>query len=151
MSGVEDRWTPEGRRFMAELRKLASKQVNIGFQSGDTVDGVEIVDIAAFNELGTEDIPSRPFIRGSVDNNKEKIGQFMVQEASEIQQGKSAAQVLKAVGVFQKGVVQEEITNGNFVPNLPATIKRKGSDKPLIDTGRMRQSVQYTITDKEGE
>ena len=29
-----------------------------------------------------------------------------------------------------------------------ATIKRKGSDKPLIDTGTMRQSVHYVIEKK---
>lgn len=47
-------------------------------------------------------------------------------------------------------MIQKEIVNGDFVPNSPETIKRKGSDKPLIDTGRMRQSINYVIQEKGG-
>ena len=38
---------------------------------------------------------------------------------------------------------------GDFEPNAPSTIRKKKSDKPLIDTGRMRQSVM-TVIDKKG-
>jgi len=37
-----------------------------------------------------------------------------------------------------------------FPPHPPETKKQKGSDKPLIDTGRMRQSINYVIQEKGG-
>jgi len=54
----------------------------------------------------------------------------------------------KEIGIFQKDLVQEKITNGSFAPNAPSTVMAKGSSKPLIDTGRMRQSVNYVIQQK---
>ena len=49
-----------------------------------------------------------------------------------------------------KMYVQKEIVDGSFEPNAESTIKKKGSDKPLIDTGTMRQSVTYVVR-KVGE
>ena len=46
------------------------------------------------------------------------------------------------------GLVQEKIESGSYEPNAPSTIRKKKSDKPLIDTGRMRQSVKYVIRKK---
>ena len=66
----------------------------------------------------------------------------------DIVSGKSAESVLKKIGIFQKDLMQEKITSGSFTPNAPATIKKKGSSHPLIDSGRMRQSVNYVIQKK---
>ena len=67
---------------------------------------------------------------------------------ADILRGRSAEQILKELGVFQKDLMQNEIITGDFAPNAPSTIRRKGSSKPLIDTGRMRQSVDYVIKPK---
>lgn len=147
---IKDTLTPEGKKFYKMLEELADKEVRIGYQHGEhqNEDGVDLCDIAAFNELGTKDIPSRPFLRDSVDNNEAKINSFLQKRTKELANGMSAEKILKEIGVFQKGLVQEEIVNGSFVPNAEATIRRKGSSKPLIDTGRMRQSVNYVIKRK---
>jgi len=63
----------------------------------------------------------------------------------------TAKQALKELGIYQKDLVQQTITEGDFEPNAPSTIRKKRSDKPLIDTGRMRQSVNYVIKEKGGE
>lgn len=56
--------------------------------------------------------------------------------------------MLKEIGIFQKDLIQEKITDGDFAPNAESTIRQKGSSKPLIDSGRMRQSVNYVIQKK---
>lgn len=147
---VNDRMTSEGRKFKQMLKELSGKQVRIGFQKGKATedDGTDICDVAALNELGTDKIPSRPFLRKSVDENKGKINNFIQSQRQAIVNGESAESILKKFGVFQKGLVQEKIREGSYVPNAPFTIRKKGSDKPLIDTGRMRQSVNYVITEK---
>lgn len=128
---------------------MTKLEVAVGYQQGEaSEDGVDMVDIALFNELGTVHSPSRPFIRDSLNNNKDKISQFMQSAAKGIVNGKSAEDVLKKIGTFQKGLIQKEISSGNFVPNSPATIRKKGSSTPLIDTGRMRQSVNFVVRER---
>ena len=101
---IRDRQTPEGRRFEKSLRELSSLEVRIGFQSGSASekDGTDICDVAAWNELGTENIPSRPFLRKSVDENEGPINDFLQGVKKDILSGKSGEQVLKELGIFQK-------------------------------------------------
>jgi len=37
-----------------------------------------------------------------------------------------------------------------WAPNSPRTVKRKGSDRPLIDTGQLRKSITYVIRNTGG-
>ncbi len=60
----------------------------------------------------------------------------------------TAGQTLNTVGLVAQGAVQQKIVNGPFIPNAPGTVQRKGSDRPLIDTGALRQAVSYVIEDK---
>ncbi len=147
---IKDRITLDGVKFQKMLKELAEKEVRVGFQHGKAVedDGTDICDIAAWNELGTVHIPARPFLRQSVDDNLSKINSFLQEKKKDLVHGASAEQVLKEIGIFQKDLIQEKITDGSFAPNAPSTVKKKGSSKPLIDTGRMRQSVNYEIKAK---
>lgn len=147
---VTDRITSDGVKFQKMLKELAEKEVRVGFQQGKATDenGTDICDIAAWNELGTVHIPARPFLRQSVDDNLSKINNFLQEKKKDLVRGISAEQVLKEIGIFQKDLIQEKITDGDFAPNAESTVKKKGSSKPLIDTGRMRQSVNYEIKKK---
>lgn len=147
---VTDRITSDGVKFQKMLKELAEKEVRVGFQQGKATDenGTDICDIAAWNELGTVHIPARPFLRQSVDDNLSKINNFLQEKKKDLVRGINAEQVLKEIGIFQKDLIQEKITDGDFAPNAESTVKKKGSSKPLIDTGRMRQSVNYEIKKK---
>lgn len=147
---VTNKMTAEGKRFEKMLKELAGKQVRIGFQKGKATEenGTDVCDVAAWNELGTENIPSRPFLRKSVDENEAKINSFMQSQKKDLLRGVPADQILKEIGIFQKDLIQEKITEGSYTPNAESTVRKKGSNKPLIDSGRMRQSVNYVITQK---
>ena len=155
-----DRMTPEGQRLMAELEKLNKLAAYIGFQSGTPakerygdaiVDSdVDLLDVALWNELGTSTAPSRPFLRKSMDDNREKINAFCQAQLRALFSGTTTAdEIMRKTSVFVRGLVQETIKEGEFSPNAPSTIKKKGYDKPLIDTGHMRQSVM-TVVDRKG-
>lgn len=145
-----DDLTPEGKRYFAELMKLCSFEVRVGFQAkeNDYKDGTALVDVAAFNEFGTSEIPARPFMKQSFDNHEDKLRSTGRKINNMLANGDSAEKAFKTVGVAAKGLVQKEIRDGVFEPNTPATIRSKGSDRPLIDTGHMRQSVNYVIKRK---
>ena len=147
---IKDRITGDGKKLFDKLKEIKELEARVGFQSGKATeeDGTDICDIAAWNELGNEHIPSRPFIRNSVDNHSDEINSFLMEKRNDLVNGASARQVLNEIGVFQKDLIQAEIVNGSFEPNAEATIKKKGSSKPLIDTGRMRQSVNYVVQKK---
>lgn len=147
---VTDKVTADGKKLQKILKELADKEVRVGFQQGKATeeDGTDVCDIAAWNELGTVNMPSRPFLRMSVDDNSDKINSFMSAQKRSIINGEPADRILKKIGIFQKDLIQEKITEGSFEPNAPSTIKAKGSSKPLIDTGRMRQSVNFEIKQK---
>lgn len=155
---VKDSLTKEGANFKKTLEELNRLKVMIGLQQGQkNQDGTDLVDIALFNELGTENIPSRPFLRDSVDANADKINAFLKRAVKIILRGGTAEDVLKKIGVFQKGLIQKQIVDGDFVPNAPATIKRKlkkkrkGSVTPLVDNGDLRKSINFVIKEKGGE
>lgn len=138
--------TPEGKKYFAELQKLANLEVQVGFQDGASDDeGTSYAEIAAYNELGTSTTPSRPFMKQSFENHEDELQSACDRVNTVLSNGGTTDSALNELGVYIKGLVQEEIVNGEFEPNAPSTIKRKGSDKPLIDTGRMRQSVNYVV------
>lgn len=149
-ANVKVKTTAAGKKFEKMLNELSQLQVRIGYQKGNATDddGTDYCDIAAWNELGTEHTPSRPFLRKSVDENEAKINAFLQSQKADLVKGVPAEQILKKIGIFQKDLIQEKITEGSYAPNAPSTIARKGSSKPLIDTGKMRQSVNYVIQKK---
>ena len=142
------KWTPQGRKLQKELKKFSQMEVAVGFQSGKVSekDGTDICEIATYNEFGTSTIPSRPFLRDSVDKNRNQINAFFAAQIKAICNGQTDTETaLKKVGIFHVGNVQQIIRNGDFKPNAPSTIRRKGSSHPLIDTGTMRRSVEYVV------
>ena len=104
--------------------------------------------IAAIHEFGLGGMPQRSFLRSAFDENKpmiNKMGDHIVNSAIK---GISTETALDQLGNVVQGMVQKKIVDGPFVPNSPATIKRKKSSKPLIDTGHLRQSIRYVIERK---
>lgn len=56
-------------------------------------------------------------------------------------------QVLRKAGAFLEGKIKELFTKtpSEWPPLKPETIRRKGSSKPLIDTGRLRNSITHKV------
>lgn len=139
--------TPEGKRYFQQLKELESLEVKVGYQRGEVVteEGADMVDIAAYNELGSSNTPARPFMKQSFENHEDELKKSCEEVNQTLAQGGTAQEALSKLGVFCKGLVQDEIVNGGFAPNAESTIKRKGSETPLIDSGHMRQSVNFVI------
>ena len=141
------RMTNEGKRIQKEMKELDKLMVAVGFPDDNkkNANGVSIAEYAAYNDLGTNMTTSRPFMRNSAEKHGTDYNRIAEQTIKGIMSGGSAQAALEKLGVFAKGIVQEEITDGVFESNKESTIGRKGSSKPLIDTGTMRNSVNYEI------
>lgn len=128
--------------------------VKIGFPAGKV--GGEDLNKAVWNEFGTRGgasgggwggpIPERPFMRNSVRNNRNKYQTILRAEAKHILLGDtSLSSTLRKLGQVGMQDIRAEISALMSPPNSPVTIARKGSSKPLIDTGKMRQAVTYKV------
>lgn len=143
--------TPEGKKYFRELKKMTDMEIQVGFQGDQKYeDGTSIAQVAAINEFGASDIPERPFMRQSFENHEGELQAVCDAAQRLVSSGGSAEQALQQVGVVAKGLVQDEIVNGGFAPNAESTIKKKGSEQPLIDTGTMRQSVNFVVKRRGG-
>lgn len=96
-------------------------------------------------------IPERSFIRSTFDEKSNEIGEHAEAAVANIINGADINMALSRTGQYIEGEIKRKIGNGPFTPNSPATIRKKKSSKPLIDTGHMRQSVRYEIGDKSDE
>ena len=130
-----------------------NRVVNVGVPEGKREeDGTPVAMIAAVHEFGSPShgIPERPFLRVAVEKNRVKYVRLNRINLVKMLRGQMGMeQALGQLGEMAKGDVQSEIRNGDFVPLKAATIRRKGSSKPLIDTGQMVQSISWVLEDKK--
>lgn len=104
----------------------------------------EVAAIAAFNEWGTKNIPSRPFMSTSFDENLQGLNRLKAKLYIEIVNGRmGVSQALSIIGEFMVSKTKKKIRDISSPPNAPSTIKKKKSANPLIDTGQMINSVTH--------
>ena len=96
-------------------------------------------------------IPARPVIEPAIQasGNKEHITGELSEAAKSMLDGKRDETIrhLKRAGMEGQNASRNwfvDSRNG-WAPNTPETIRRKGSDRPLIDTGELRKSIVYLI------
>jgi hypothetical protein len=107
---------------------------------------LSILEVAIFNEFGTEHTPERSFIRAYVDENQDKIrGWLKALMPSVIKGARTREQVLQLIGVKMVAEIQARISSGISPANAPGTIIRKGSSTPLIDTGALRSAITFKV------
>ncbi|MBP5789226.1 MAG: hypothetical protein J6W29_03225 [Neisseriaceae bacterium] len=120
--------------------------VRVGFFEGSKYDdNTSVAQVARWNEYGTSNAPSRPFMRPAVFEKKQELTALLRSEYKKAFKDKrNTMEVLKKFGEKVVFEIQNQILTGNYVPNAPATIKAKGGrSKPLYDTGLMLNSVSY--------
>lgn len=145
-----------GDGMRQRLKEAQAKHVNVGFPGGQDHEGTEmtVAQLARVHEFGAPSvgIPERPFMRQSLQNNRPKYLRLNRQNLRQMVAGDmSAEQALGQLGAMAQGDIQREIVNGEFAPLKPETIRRKGSSKPLIDSGQMRQSVTWELSDDRNQ
>lgn len=144
MPDVTMRVTAEGERFQRLVEELTKTKLSVGIRPGEHFeeDGTDVAEVALRNEFGDDKVPARPFMAQTVDNNGAEINRIIHRAFQE----EDAHDILSLIGDGISELMRQEIEKGDFVPNAPATIAAKGSDKPLIDTGTMKDSIGYWLT-----
>lgn len=93
-------------------------------------------------------IPSRPFIRQTVDKREAELIETGFDLGGLIIDGKMTVKsALEIWGDKLASMMRSEIAEGNnFEPNAPLTIMNKGKGKhPLQDSGRLQQALKAVV------
>jgi hypothetical protein len=112
-------------------------------------DKVTNVELAMIHEFGTRDghIPARAWIRGTFDSHKADYMDVLKRLIGQVYDGKlSLKQALGTVGAKMAADIKKRVKDGDIAPaDAPSTAEAKGSDRALIDTGRMVNSVTWDV------
>lgn len=155
---MDNRVKDTDRGMSAMLKRLlkADGELTVGLHADDGAKAhggageTTLVEIAAFHEFGTVRSPRRSMIADWEDEGHEKhreqlrkMGQALIKGAVV-----NVPQGLERLGNLYVAEVQKRISSG-IAPELnAATIKRKGSSVPLIDSGQLRSSITYGVDGK---
>lgn len=103
-------------------------------------------DLALVHEFGADRVPERSFIRAAFDANRERyIEQFKTLIGAVYDRKLTLRRALGLLGQQASSDMRNKIRAGIPPPNAEATIARKGSSKPLIDSGQLINSVSYEV------
>lgn len=93
--------------------------------------------------------PPRPVLEPAIEDGKELVAKEMKKALDAVLNGDEITIPLENIGMLGQNLARKWFTNpkNKWAPNSKDTIKRKGSDKPLIDTGELRKSITFVIKD----
>lgn len=140
-----------------QLKELKKLSVLVGIpqekasrpELGEKVNNAELAYIHT-NGSPIRNIPPRPIIEPAIKDSKEQIGDQLAKAAKATLDGKDGKPYLEKAGIIGQNASRGWFTNpkNGWQPNSPLTISKKGSDKPLIDTGELRKSITYVVRKK---
>lgn len=139
-------------RIVALLDGLIDSRVEIGIlaEEGTQVideNGTTLAQIVKWNEFGTTEIPARPAFRQFASSDAStRAGQQLTEDLQRALTPEDAEMALARFGERMAEGLWQTIDNFITPPNAEATVKAKGFNKPLIRTGRMRDSVAWALS-----
>lgn len=134
-------------------------KVNFGALPGVYKSGEKFSDILAFNHFGTETIPPRPVLRIAAENilsspeMKKHLQAYFKNVIEYARRGRIEdlktieTKMLTALGQQVAAEAKRiiERNSGELQHNAPATVKKKGFDKPLFEGGEMIKKISYEV------
>lgn len=137
------------------LQKLNKSEVFVGIpadndprNNDDEITNAELMFIQSRGSP-LNNIPARPVIEPAIEKNRKVISQELAAAAKARFAGspEQSLKHLNRAGTIAVNAAKRQFTDNDWPPNAPSTIRRKGSDRPLIDTGQLRRSITYVVAE----
>ncbi len=141
-----------------QMKKNFSKtndlQVSIGvFEDavyGPENDYLPVAQVWQWNEEGvpSQNIPPRPAIRVGfgVPLRRGMYNKFFLNSIKKIAEGKSSfLQEYTLLGKMASDDLKKIVKAWNTPPNAPLTVELKGFNDPLVETGKLVDSITYKV------
>lgn len=143
------------KNLALSLEKIQKGRVQVGIfgaKNGRDDDGTGTTnaEVGAKMEFGviSDHIPPRSFLRMPITAKGEAIFKAAAHGFGALMIANKAHDFLVRVGVEAENAILEAFRTrgwGSWKPNAPMTIKLKGSDSPLIDTGQLRRAIASRV------
>lgn len=153
---VKVRITSKDRGFDALLKRLAKEntkaRLGVGmhadtFASPHPVHAATYGEIGSANEFGTGTAPPRAFIRQWFDFHFLALAKALKAAAEDVVSGKyvDLTAALRDLGLTLSDDMRQYLLSKPFTPNAPYTVKKKGFDFPLVETGGLVDALRAEV------
>lgn len=137
------------KALKSKLNKLSlgKSHVRVGCFGGTHSSGFAMPELMAVHEFGNDHVPQRSFIGSTLTERREEAATLLGQLAGQVVEDKlTPEKALGQLGLWAATAVKEKIVSSDIPPPLAAsTVRRKGSSKPLVDTGQMLNSITWIV------
>lgn len=147
-------------KMKKNLSKGENMSVGVGFFESDKyANGLPVAQVAKWNEEGHINgpgsqfpgsvTPPRPFLKNNFMEpiKKGMYDSYFIESIQRIAEGKSTfSQEYKKIGKMAKEDLQEVILDFDTPANSPITEMLKGFNNPLVETGKMYESVGFMLS-----
>lgn len=160
------------RELADNVNELGRSHVKVGILAGKGADtpgddtSLTLAQIAAIHEYGAPaaNIPERSFLRSTFRRHSAALGSTTARLAKLVLARKlTNTAALNLLGMWASSKVKREITGAQHIPPplaekrsptgrlLWSTAERKGSDRPLVDTGQLVNSITHVVSTGIGD
>ena len=133
--------------------------VKLGALPGTYENGKKFSDVLAINHYGSETIPPRPVLRIAAERLsqkfvKERLEEYLSNVVEYSKRGR-VQDVKRAEVVFLQDLGRQAVAEakriiengGELQHNAPATVAKKGFNKPLYETGELVKKLSYEVSE----
>lgn len=133
-------------QMLDKYRGLERVALRVGIMGGKTYpDGTPVAQVGYVNEYGTDVIPTRPFFRSAIANERSVLPQM----AASLLSKHDPETALRLVGEHMVGALSDSVQTWSEPPNAKSTIAQKGYNAPLRANDKLlRNSFSYEIEEK---
>lgn len=135
------------RKLGKTVKKTRPRYVDVGVMEKHDArsDAVTNTMLAMVHEFGLG-VPERSFIRDLIDENRLIYIKFIKKLAEQEVLGRiDRMTTLNLLGAKVEADMKGRVRDHIPPPNVDATVARKGSSTPLIDTGQLLSSIDYEV------
>lgn len=147
LDGLE-KFINEAQGYRARVGILGDKAPRF---DGAELTNAEIGVVQIFGSI-TNGIPPRDFLLMPIQHNEQQLVKSMATAAVKAAvEASDFKKVFGLLGAVALGYVQQAFETagfGQWAPNAPATIDKKGSSRPLIDTAQLRRAQSWDVVRK---
>ena len=142
-------------KFKQSLKKISKVDLLVGVPQEETqreagsksITNAELMFIHT-NGSPAKNIPPRPTIEPTINENKARITKMFSEGVKNALSKDGSTKDIEKLGIWLTNKIKAKFGSDELAPNSPATIAKKKSDRPLIDTGQLRNSITYVIRNK---
>lgn len=120
----------------------------VGGPAGQSHGSLNNASLGAVHEFGTRRVPERSFLRATVDEQRTQVETQLARVVREFYGTQDRARLTRGLGRVAAKVtadVKKKIVGSIPPPNAPATVARKGSSTPLVDTGQLVNTISWDV------